>query len=475
MSWCDHSNNFRFPDLDFGFTLSAIMSSVEKYAESVRAEFESKLQEWVEIPTISADPDHHSDIERGAEAAVDYLRAVGAVAEKRPTKGNPVVVGKFITGHDHPTVTIYNHLDVQPANEPQWLRPPFVFHKQGDRYIGRGSTDDKGPALSALFGARYAVEQGTPVNVQFIWELEEEIGSPNFEEFVKNHVGDLRTDSVAVSDTIWIARGRPAIAYGLRGLVPLRLQLETGTKDVHSGLTGGGARNPLSELCQVLAECYDARAGRVRIPGFYDDVLKLTRAELDGFLASGFSVQRFKKAHELKRIRTGDAAEMVRRIWAYPTFEVHGLAGGYTGPGVKTAIAPRAEAKISMRLVPNQNPDKIFRLVRDFIRQHNSDVKVIPESFLRPYLGPKEGAYAEAARDAMQTAFGKDPALVREGGSIGAVVTMQKYLKAPIVFLGLSLPEHGYHAPNENFDWEQASGGIRMFARYFDNIARLRR
>ena len=446
-------------------------SDIERYVASAQPEFEAKLREWVEIPTISAEPDHKPDIERGAAAAVQYLSSLGAQAERVETPGNPVVVGKFITGKDRPTVTIYNHLDVQPANEPQWLRAPFVFHKDGNRYIGRGSTDDKGPALTALFGARYAVQQGTPVNIQFIWELEEEIGSPNFEHFMKNKVKDLATDSVVVSDTIWIARGRPAVAYGLRGLAPMRLILETGTKDVHSGVTGGAARNPITEMCQLISDCYDGRAGKVRIPGFYDGVAKLSKAEMGNFLASGFSVKRFKEAHELKKMRDGDAADIASRIWASPTFEVHGIVGGYTGPGVKTAIPYKAEAKVSMRLVPDQNPDKVFRLVRKFIKERNPDVQVIPESFLSPYLGPHTGPYADAARDAMRTAFGKNPAFVREGGSIGAVVTMQKYLKAPIVFLGLSLPEHGYHAPNENFDWEQASGGMKVFARYFELIS----
>src|SRR6516164_9446060 len=179
-------------------------SNIQHYIESVQPEFEAKLREWVEIPTISAEPEHKSDIVHGADAAVQYLRSLGAEAEAINTPGNPVVLGKFITGRDRPTITIYNHLDVQPANEPQWVRPPFVFHKEGNRYIGRGSTDDKGPALTALFGARYAVEQGTPVNIQFIWELEEEIGSPNFEHFLKGKANDLRTDSIAVSDTIWI-------------------------------------------------------------------------------------------------------------------------------------------------------------------------------------------------------------------------------------------------------------------------------
>src|SRR5436190_7564416 len=187
-------------------------SDIERYVEAAQPEFETKLREWVEIPTISAEPEHKPDIERGAQTAVEYLRSLGAEAEAVPTDGNPVVIGKFITGRGRPTVTIYNHLDVQPANEPQWQHAPFIFHKDGNRYIGRGSTDDKGPALTALFGARYALEQGTPINIQFIWELEEEIGSPNFEQFMKNRAKDLTTQSVAVSDTIWIARGRPAVA-----------------------------------------------------------------------------------------------------------------------------------------------------------------------------------------------------------------------------------------------------------------------
>ena len=449
------------------------MIDLDSYVSAARPEFETKLKEWVEIPTISALPEHKSDIRKGAEAAVLYLRSLGAVAEVVPTPGNPVVVGSFITGANRRTVTIYNHLDVQPANEPQWVRPPFEFAREGDRYLGRGSTDDKGPALTALFATRYAVQQGIPLNIRFIWELEEEIGSPNFEHFIKNNVSRLATDSVLVSDTIWISRGKPAIAYSLRGLAPMRLVLTTGKKDVHSGLTGGAARNPIGELCQLIAECHDARTGRVKIPGFYADVAPITRAELKEFVASGFTAKQFKRAHELRKIRSEKSEDVAKRIWAQPTFEVHGMVGGYTGPGVKTAIAPTAEAKVSMRLVPHQKPDRIFRLVRAFIKKRNPDVQVIPESFLKPFIGPTSGPYADAAKAAARAAFGKEAAFVREGGSIGAVVTMEKYLKAPIVFLGLSLPEHGYHAPNEYFDWEQASNGMRLFTRYFENISKL--
>jgi acetylornithine deacetylase/succinyl-diaminopimelate desuccinylase-like protein len=441
--------------------------------QSERSEYEDKLKEWVEIPSISAEPERRADMERLADAAVATIRAFGGTAEKISTPGNPVVIGRFGSDPNLRTVTVYNHLDVQPADEPQWTREPFVFHEKDGHYFGRGTTDDKGPAIAALFGIRLAMQRKTPINVQLIWEMEEEIGSPNFEHFMKANASKLQTDSVVVSDSIWTRRGRPAIGYGLRGLAPFRILLETGTKDVHSGTTGGAARNPIGELCQIIAECYDARTGEVKIPGFYKDVMKPSRAEVASFLASGFTTQEFRRAHELKKIRSTSAEHAVRHIWVHPTFEVHGIVGGYTGPGVKTAIAPKAEAKISMRLVPNQDPAKIFRLVKSFIKKRNPDVQILPESFLKPYLGPKSGPYADAARDAMRTAFGKEPSWVREGGSIGAVVTMQKYLKAPIVFLGLSLPEHGYHAPNENFDWEQASGGIQMFARYFELLSKL--
>lgn len=444
---------------------------LETRVQELRSEFERKLKEWVEIPSVSADPERRPDIIRQAEAAQAALRAIGADAEIVPTPGNPVVVGRFSNGGRCPTVTIYNHLDVQPADEPQWKRPPFVFHQENDVYFGRGTTDDKGPALTALFGARLAIERELPLNIHFIWELEEEIGSPNFESFMKANASRLKTDSFVVSDTIWISRGRPAVAYALRGLAPFRIVITTGTRDVHSGTTGGAARNPVSELCQIVAECVDAQTGRVKIPGFYADVVKPSGRELENFLASGFSVRRFKEAHELKKLRSDSAEDVIRRIWTLPTFEVHGIAGGYTGPGVKTAIPPMAEAKISMRLVPKQDPNRIFRLVRDFIQRRHPDARVYPESFLRPFLGPVEGSYADAAREAMRAAFGKAPVFVREGGSIGAVVTMQKYIPAPVIFLGLSLPEHGYHAPNENFDWEQAFGGMRMFHRYFQLLS----
>jgi acetylornithine deacetylase/succinyl-diaminopimelate desuccinylase-like protein len=446
---------------------------LDSYVEQTRGEFESQLGELVEVPTISMDPERKDDIRRGAALAREYLEMIGAHAEICETPGNPVVFGRVETGQNNPTLTIYNHIDVQPADPDEWNRAPFSFYKEDGRYEGRGTTDDKGPALTAMMATRYAARNQIPLNVNFIWELEEEIGSPNFEHFIVNNRERLKTDSILVSDTIWISRDKPAIPYGLRGAMMVTMTLETGAKDVHSGLTGGPARNPIGELCKVISKCYDADTGAVKIKGFYDDVRPPKKKEIRSFLDSGFTSKSFRRAHELKSLRFDDDQKVVTAIMAQPTFELHGITGGYQGPGVKTIVPHRAQAKISCRLVPDQRPKTVFKLIKDFVKKLNPDVKVHFESKLDPYLGDFSGPYSDAASRAMKFAFGKTPAFTREGGSIGAVVTMKQHLKAPIVFLGLSLPEHGYHARNENFDWGMASGGIKMFVRYFDEVSRI--
>jgi acetylornithine deacetylase/succinyl-diaminopimelate desuccinylase-like protein len=443
------------------------------YVEGIRPFFERTLGEMVEIPSISMDPARAGDVRRMAVYATDLLRGLGADAAVVETNGHPIVSGGWITGKNHPTVTIYNHMDVQPAQEPQWKQQPFAFRNEGGIYRGRGATDDKGPALTALLAAKHAVEQGTPINIRFLWELEEEIGSPNFSAALRNNRAIPRPDSVVVSDTIWIAKGRPAMPYGLRGLAGARLTLRTGTNDAHSGVTGGAARNPLAELCEVAQACVDARTGRVKIPGFYDKVVPPTKTEIAHFLASGFNVQRFKDVHGFRSLRATKTEDVLRRIWASPTFEVHGLVGGYAGPGIKTIVPANGELKISMRLVPNQKPEKVFSLLKRFAKKQNPNVTVEPEGMLQPFRGVFDGPYADAICRSVRTGFGKEPVFIREGGSIGAVATMQRLWNVPILFLGLSLPEHGYHAPNEYFDWGQASGGMKAFTAYFAELARM--
>ena len=374
-------------------------------------------------------------------------------------------------------MAIYNHLDVQPADPAEWSSDPFTLTISKGKYYGRGATDDKGPALAAMTAAGLARDAGIPLNFQFLWELEEEIGSPHFAGFLKERRGSIGADSVLVSDTIWVARGTPSIPYGLRGLLPATLSLETAKADVHSGVAGGVARNPLLELAALLAACCDAPTGEVKIPGFYDGIPAADRRELRRFVAaSGFTKEGFARDLGLesirRNIRTGPDA--VEAFSLSPTFEVHGITGGYTGPGAKAIVPHRAGARVSMRLVPGQDPARIARLFRQFVARQNPDVRVTFAPALKPYLGDHQGPHARAARSAMQAAFGREPVFTREGGSIGAVVAMDRILRVPISFLGLSLPSHGYHSRNEHFDWGQASGGVRMFLRYFEAIARIR-
>lgn len=446
---------------------------LETYVTSCRSRFEDLLGQMVEIPSISMDPEKSGDIRRMATVAAQVLTDFGADAQIVETGGYPIISGGWMTGAHHPTVAIYNHMDVQPAQEPEWKQAPFAFKNEEGIYHGRGATDDKGPALSALFGARFVIDQGLPINIRFLWELEEEIGSPHFAAGLKNRAGIPRPDSVVVSDTIWIAKGRPAMPYGLRGLLGVRMTLRTGSKDAHSGVTGGAARNSLGELIDVAQACVNAKTGEVKIPGFYKNVVSPTKAEIKSFLKSGFQVRRFKEAYGFYSLRTEDPAEVTRRIWAAPTFEIHGLTGGYHGPGVKTIVPGHGELKVSMRLVPDQTPEEVFALLKKYVAKLNPNVTVEREGMLHPFKGSFDGPYVDCVRRAAKAGFGKEPAFVREGGSIGAVVTMQKMWSVPILFLGLSLPEHGYHAPNEYFDWGQAHGGMKAFAHYFAELAKM--
>jgi acetylornithine deacetylase/succinyl-diaminopimelate desuccinylase-like protein len=443
---------------------------------ALRRKYEEDLALLVGIPSVSSDPDRAPDVRRCADVAAGLLMREGATAVIVPTQGHPVVHGRLVTDPRNPTVAIYNHLDVQPADPAGWSSDPFSLRIKGGRYTGRGTTDDKGPALAAMTAAVLARDAGIPLNFHFLWELEEEIGSPHFASFIRERRKEIPADSVVVSDTIWAARGTPSIPCGLRGLLPATLTLRTARADVHSGVAGGAARNPLLEISGLLASICDPGTGEVKIPGFYDGIREPGDRQLAEFVsASGFTREGFARDLGLTSLRRNIATDQdaVRAVSTRPTFEVHGITGGYPGPGVKAIVPHRAEAKVSMRLVPGQDPARIARLFRMFVREQNPDVRVTFAPALHPYFGDSRGPFSAAARSAMKAAFGREPVETREGGSIGAVVSMDRILHVPISLLGLSLPSHGYHSVDEHFDWRQASGGIRMFYLYFAMISRI--
>ncbi len=447
---------------------------IQSYIQKEKDDFIRDYKTIVESPSISSSKEHKKDILQTAQLAMTFLKARGFNSKLYETKGNPVVVGSYVCDPKAPTIGIYNHLDVQPATKGQdgWTMDPFVFQEKNGRFYSRGTTDDKGPAMTALWAASIAKRLGIKCNIEFIWELEEEIGSPNFKEFVLKAKNDIRSQSILVSDSIWVSNKQPAISMALRGLVSMIVKLKTAQKDVHSGLTGGAARNPLAEMCEVIAKCVDAKTGNILVEGFEGTWEKASPKELEDFKRSGFDVNYFKEAHGLTHLRTENALDIMERIWAKPTFEVHGIKGGYQGDGVKTVVPPYAEGKISCRLVMGQDPQRVFDLVKKHIQKINPMCEIELEGILEPYSTRIDHPLVEEIIKAEEFGFGKKPVLVREGGSIGAVLTMDKILNVPIMFMGLSLPEDGYHGPDESFAWAQIEGGVQSFVKYFDLISK---
>jgi acetylornithine deacetylase/succinyl-diaminopimelate desuccinylase-like protein len=446
---------------------------IEQLIARQRPAFVFDYKRVLEVPSISAIPAHKQNIMESTVIAADLLRAAGAEVTVFETYGNPVVFAHFENKAGAPTVAVYNHLDVQPATKGRdgWLRDPFAFAEENGRFYSRGASDDKGPAMTAFWAAKIARALGVATNIEFIWEMEEEIGSPNFTEFLDKAKPVIIANSIVVSDTQWLSADRPVVSRGLRGLLGVLLRLRTAQKDAHSGAVGGAARNPITELCEIVASCINARTGEIKVPGIDRTWSPPTQEQLDDFLASGFSVASFKAAHGLEKMRTEDPREVTARIWATPTFEVHGITGGYQDAGIKTIVPPFAEAKVSFRLVPGQDPEEVFALFERHVRSLNPDCEIVKEASLAPYAADTSLPQVKAAAQAIEFAFGIGPVFTMEGGSIGAVVTMQQKLGVPIAFMGLSLPEDGYHGPDESFAWRQIEGGVKAFVKYFELLA----
>lgn len=452
-------------------------SSKFDWIEKARFCYEDLLKRFITMRTISPDPERKGDIVDCAAQAAELFEQAGISSKIIETPGYPIVLGEHIRSNDHPTAMIYGHLDVQSADPAEWDSHPFEFLNRSSVYFGRGTTDDKGPTLAAFMTVREAIRNKFPINFQALWEFEEEVGSTNFASFFEKNNLSIKPDVVLVIDGLWIDRDRPSIRYGLRGGLGLSLVLETGERDVHSGLAGGLARNPVAELADVISRCHDARTGYILIPGFYGAVRFLrdsrseTSKEIKRLLDCGFSRENFTRDLGLRSIRKMSDKEAISALKLLPTFEVHGIAGGYSGPGIKTIIPHRAEAKISIRTVPDQNNDAIFDLVSNHVRRLNPDVAVIEEKSLDYFYTDLSHEYFSVFAESVREALGKELFFDRSGGSIGALSVLAKNLQAPIIDFGLSLSEHGLHEKNEHFDWGQASAGMKVLTEFFRKIS----
>ncbi|KIG12313.1 Acetylornithine deacetylase/Succinyl-diaminopimelate desuccinylase [Enhygromyxa salina] len=454
--------------------MSDVLADLPVFVSESEPWFRASLRSLVEQPTISPGVTDKGPILAGVEVAAALMRESGAEVEIVPSAGTPALIARFSSG-GHPApkarIVVYNHFDVQPATAANWDQDdPFRFEVREDPqrevvYMGRGTTDDKGPALCALRAAQWVAQHELPIEVVLLWETEEEIGSPNFGEILEARKSLLAGDAVIVSDTIWPSAGHPAISTGLRGGLLVSLSLRTGEAETHSGLTGGVARNPLRELANLASAIGDAEFWRL-------DALAPSQQEVESYLRTGFDAEYFRKSHRLEQLESDVPLEMMLRLWARPTFEIHGLVGGYTGPGIKSTIPANGELKVSFRLVPNQHPAALLDRLTAFVKGFNPAVEVRELGSFEPYQGHITGPIHEAIVHGMTQGFGREPALVREGGSIGAVPQMARVLGVPIHFLPLSLPEHGYHAPNETFDWRQAKGGIASYVHAFAHLVR---
>ena len=447
------------------------MNQVIDYIESRRDEYLEELQTFLKIPSISTDSARRQDMQRAAEYVNEQLVASGMTAEIVPTDGHPIVYGERLEHEDRPTILVYGHYDVQPVAPIRlWETGPFEPDIRDDRLFARGSADDKGQ-LFIHFKSTQAFLQlagELPLNVKFLVEGEEEIGSPNLPAFVDANLERLAADAAVISDTTMFSRETPSIGYGLRGLCYLQIDVQGPARDLHSGSFGGPVANPAFVLSQILASLKDEN-DRVLVPGFYDRVRELTSEEKEAFASLPFDEEAFVADLGVQRLAGERGYTPLEQLWARPTLEVNGLLSGFTGEGAKTVLPSKAMAKVSMRLVPDQDPDEIDALFASYVMEQAPEtvsVKVTPMHGGKPWVASLDHPALKAAANAVEAGFGKRPVFQREGGSIPIVAIFQEALGIPTVLMGIGLPDENAHAPNENLYLPHFFNGIKASA-YF--------
>jgi acetylornithine deacetylase/succinyl-diaminopimelate desuccinylase-like protein len=443
-----------------------------------RDRYLDELKAFLAIPSISALPQHADDVKRCANWCADEMRRIGMQNVKLvDTPGNPVVYGDWLSAPDAPTILFYGHYDVQPVDPLElWESPPFEATIRDGEIYARGSADDKGQVFMHFKAIEAHLKQNgkLPVNMKIILEGEEEVGSVNLDNFIRDHKSELGADVVVISDSPMFARGVPSICYGLRGLVYFQIDLRGSNTDLHSGSFGGAVANPAFVLSQILAQMKD-RSGRIKITGFYDDVVALQDEERKAWATLPFNEKAYRKDFGIPKVFGETGYTTLERTWARPTFEVNGLLSGFTGEGAKTVLPAVAMAKVSMRLVPNQTPDKIAALFEAHLRDitpKTMELKITRMHGGKPWMTSYDNPFVQAAGRAIERGFGRKPVFTREGGSIPVVSTFQEELGLPSVLFGVGLPDENAHAPNEKLDVANFHGGIISSALLYEEIAK---
>jgi acetylornithine deacetylase/succinyl-diaminopimelate desuccinylase-like protein len=431
------------------------------------------------IPSISADPAYAADVRRNAEYFAAEARKVGFHhAELIETDGHPAVYAERLVDPSLPTALIYGHHDVQPVDPlDEWRTSPFEPEVRDGNLYARGAVDDKGQVWMHLKAveAVLAVRGELPLNLKLIVEGEEEAGSAHFEDILVREQERLRADVLVVSDTGVVSATLPSLCTGLRGMAGVEVHVQGASLDLHSGRFGGAVANPIAALAEILASLHDPATRRVTVPGFYDDVIEPSAAERELFARVPYDVDEFRAEAGGVPATVGEAGwSDPERLWARPTLEFNGIWGGYSGPGSKTIIPASASAKITCRLVPNQDPERIANLVRDAVLAAapiGVTVTAEPKAGGRPVVTSIDHPAVLAASRAMEDVFGVAPAMTRDGGSIPPVESFARLMGLPAVLVGLGLPDDQIHAPNEKFTLDMYFKGIRVLARLWDELA----
>jgi acetylornithine deacetylase/succinyl-diaminopimelate desuccinylase-like protein len=453
------------------------MLNVIDFIHSHRDRYVAELKDFLAIPSISALPDRAADVARCADWTADEMRRVGLESvEVIATPGHPVVYGEWCHATGAPTLLFYGHYDVQPVDPVDlWESPPFEATVREGELYARGAADDKGQVFMHFkaIEAHLKTSGRLPVNIKVVIEGEEEVGSVNLDRFVRDHRSRLAADVIVISDSAMFDRGVPSICYALRGLVYYQIDLRGTISDLHSGIFGGAVANPAMVLAQVLAQMKD-RGGRIRIPGFYDRVRPLSNEERTAWAGLPFNEKKYRKDLGAPRLAGESGYSVLERVWARPTFDVNGLLSGFTGDGSKTVIPSLAMAKVSMRLVPDQDPGEIAQQFETYIRKVTPKTVTLTLTRMhggKPWITSYDNTFVRAAARAIERGFGTAPVFCREGGSIPVVSTFHEELGVPAVLFGVGLPDENAHAPNERLDLGNFHNGIVSAAALYEEIA----